>query len=117
MCGVFKVKHIKGLIPTNSRSRKNAYRSLLSSIFLKVMEILQNQNSKTNDSRYINFYFSFAWDRRKMKAYLFVGTPGTQCLAISAPLPFRMNINLKIGKMTIFYKQEIKMKNHHPCNI
>jgi hypothetical protein len=102
MRGVFKGEQIRSLIPTNSGLGKNVYGSLLSSIFLKVMEILQNQNSKTNDSRYINFSFSFAWGRRKMKAYLYVRTPGTQCFAISAPLPFRMNTDLKIGKMMIF---------------
>lgn len=92
----------RGLIPTNSGSGKNLYGCLLSSIFLKVMEILQNKNSKKNDSGYINIDFSFAYGRRQMKGYLFAGTPGTQCLAISAPLPFITNTDLKIGKMTIF---------------
>jgi hypothetical protein len=40
--------------------------------------------------------------QKENEAYLFVGTPGTQCLAISAPLPFRTNTDLEIGKMTIF---------------
>jgi hypothetical protein len=73
MRGVFKGEQIRGLIPTNSGSGKNMYGSLLSSIFLKVMEILQNQNSKKNDSRYINFYFSFAWVKRKMKHTFLLG--------------------------------------------
>lgn len=99
---LFKGEQIRGLIPTNSGSGKNLYGSLLSSIFLKVMEILQNQNSKRNDSGYINIYFSFACGTRQMKWYLFAGTPGIQCLAISAPFPFRMNTDLKIGQITIF---------------
>ncbi len=34
-----------------------------------------------------------------MKGYLLAGTPGTQCLAISAPLPFRTSTELQKGKL------------------
>lgn len=30
------------------------------------------------------------------KSYLFAGTPGIQCLAMSAPFPFRMSTELQL---------------------
>lgn len=46
----------------------------------------------------------------KNKGYLFAGTAGTQCLAISAPLPFRISTDLQNEKPNTLearYKIEI----------
>lgn len=73
--------------------------SLLSSIFLNVMEILKNKQivDKCQFPKFERIHISVeACEKLEDSSlYLSEGTAGTQCLAISAPFPFRISTELQ----------------------
>lgn len=79
----------RGFIPCNSGSWVKLYGNLLPSISLNVIEILGNKKGEINKILFVIICYKL-----ELNVYLLDGTPGTQCLAISAPLPFKMSTDL-----------------------